>query len=143
MKKKKDMVPLRETLTDHDKDLMLAVLVRNPDVFEMFKDKLSFEQFQPSDEVYAVVWQVVSNYHAEHGELPEQGALMTALSSALEHDPDALLDGDTSEAEAFIDKAFDDKGVWKTDLSQSPKYADLAIKTIKKYREEHIAIPCV
>ncbi len=50
----------------------------------------------------------------------------------------ALVNGQDTEVEALIDKAFDDQDAWKADLSKSPKYEKSAIASLKKYRQERL-----
>ncbi len=137
--KKKNEIPRRTVLTDADKETMMAVLIRNLEVFELFKDTLKAKDFGDANVVYAAIWQLLQDYHAEFGKLPNRSILKTGLATAIENDPEMLMDDQQGVAEGIIETAFDDKGTWDTNLSESEDHAEWAIKTVKKFQQELIA----
>ena len=138
MKKKEKQVPSRMVLTNAEKDAMIAVLARNPEVFELFKDSLKVDQFGDFDTVYKLIWQLVQDHHAEFGTLPSHSILMTSLVATIENCSDLLMEGEQANAEALVEMIFDDEGTWKTDLSTSEEHAEWAIKAVKQFREEQV-----
>ena len=137
--KKKKFIKYREVVSASDKEIMLAVLIRNAEVFELFKDTLEHADFSEADFANAAIWQIIKKYHADFGQLPMCGILTACLRTEIENNPGLLPDEGIEEAEALIETAFDDIGRWKTDLSTSQEYAEWAITTVKRFHAERMA----
>lgn len=137
-KSKKNTIEKRSLLAPRDRETMMAVLIRNKEVFETFREKITEDTFGTLDVGYAFAWQVVNEHYNTYESLPDRNLLMSELESALENYQDALNETERADLEAFVDIAFDDE-TWKTDLSTSPKHAKVAVNLLKKFLQERLA----
>lgn len=129
----------RKLLSNRDRETMMSVLIRNPDVFNLFRDQITKDHFGDLDVGYAFVWQIVCEFYNNYELLPDRALLMSELDSANEHYPDALNDTERSDLEAFVDVAFNEEEWDNEDLAVSAKYSRWAVKMLKKFLEERLA----
>ena len=105
MEKKKGLkvTEKRHLLSPRDRETMMSILIRNPVVFETFRELLKFDHFSELDVGYALVWRTVSKFYDTYNELPDRSLLMTELESVLDNSADSLNDTERSDMEAFVD----------------------------------------
>ena len=87
----------------------MSILIRNPDAFKQAKDRLKPEHFGTEAAACAIIWQIVLNYYAEHGKLPDRGTIMARLAKTINKTPAALTETQQTEAESLVEMAFDDE----------------------------------
>lgn len=97
----------RAPLTLRQKQLMLAVLMRDESTFRTVQPKLAVRHFRGSDEQHlALLWDVLQKLHSRDGGLPSSELLSTELSARLEDDPNVLTDPQIDDLDAVMDMAY-------------------------------------
>ena len=127
----------RPVLSDDKKRLMTEVLIRNPTVFETFKDTLKVTDFSTFDAIYATAWSIALGFHEKHGKLPDRSLMLAGLSKRLQDDPNFLTE-EYGDLEELIESAFSVK-VGGEDISTSTVHAEWATKAVKDYLDEQLA----
>lgn len=123
-------------LSGREKEAMLAVLVRNKQAFETFREVITAESFGALDVHLALVWQLTCDYHSKYEKLPGRGILVALAETQIEDNPELITD--TEELSALIDVIFDDKE-WGTDLSTSDTDRQWATDVAKRFLQERLA----
>jgi len=136
----KATTPRRSVISKRDLELLMVLLIRHPEVFDVAKDMLKATHFNELDAGYALVWQIQKDYYLEHESFPDRELMMTHVDSYLESAPEYLTEPEISDLEAFIDLAYDSRQ-WKKALSAKDKsdYVGWGIKTLKLFMSERIA----
>lgn len=132
---------VRRAMTDtRKKELMMAVLIQNRSAFDMVVDVLNPDHFDAVDLIYAVLWRVVLSFFEEHDDLPDDGEiLMTEIQHTIHEHPDTLSDSEIDSLNTFLEFAYDEDS-FKTPIPENSKAAKWAIKVVKKFIEERIAV---
>lgn len=129
-------VERRGMLDAAQKDEMFAVLVRNPNAFELVHDAMTVDKIQEISDAYGVIWKVVRGFYKDYAELPTKSQIHTEVRGLLKQDPGMFTYEDEEEFIDFLDYAFDDEEHGK-DLSRSRGHERSAVATAKLFLEEH------
>ena len=135
---KKEKNKKRSIMSESDKEMLLAVLVRNKAVFESFRDELLPEHFTEPEQVYALIWSLARNFDKEHSGLIDRQLMMTEISSAIMNNPNLITEEEQDEAEILVDQMFDDE-YWEGNIVDSDHYNKWGMKAAKRFLSERLA----
>ena len=134
---KKEEVKRRCPLLSSSKELLLALLIHQPELFERHKTNLLPEHFGEGDGGYRLVWQVVLDNYGKHGRLPGVKTLTREVAAAIAKAPKLLTEAERLGVTGVIDALSDIRR--NQSPSPSPAAGVWAAKTIRKLREEVVA----
>jgi len=125
----------RSIVSARDKEVLMVLLLRRPEVFEEAKDTLKTEHFSAADAHYALAWRVVLQFYEEYDQLPSRELMFAEIDSALEDNPDLLTDEEVESLNAVVDLAFDDE-YWAEDDKLKTTWG---LKTLRRFLQERLA----
>jgi len=131
-----DKVKRRAILSANDKEKMMCVLIRNQAVFEVAREELTLEHFNEAEVMYQIAWSICLDHFEAHGELPERDMMMSEVQSVIDLDEDVMSSAEVSEAEAWLDLAYDEGLKPPFD---DKKYIPWGTKKLKRFLEERVA----
>jgi hypothetical protein len=139
MATKKKVKRSRGLLDVRKKATMMAVICRNPEVFEQVRPLLPLEDAETIGGCYAVVYKCVGDFYDEYFEMPGHTQLKDSAQQVIADNPDELTDDEVDRLDAFIDMIFDPEEWEGKDLATDPGFAKYARTTFAKFREERVA----
>ncbi len=82
----------RAPLAEDEKQIMMAVLIRNAEAFETVLGQLSSRHFSPGDRCWSLLWACVVDYFDENGELPQAAYLSAEIQRRTSSEDNELLE---------------------------------------------------
>lgn len=134
------VLPRRGLLSQRKKETMLAVLLRNEEVFAQLVPQLHVRDVRSVSDAHAAVYRAALAFHQAHGCLPNKPQLKDQCQQLIDDFPVQLSHAECSAMEAFVDLVFDKKEWGKKDLASDATYAAFAIASFKQFREEVLAV---
>jgi hypothetical protein len=96
------IIKRRQPLNDRQKLVMLAVLVRRAEAFEIAKEQLEPEKFSDLEREYRLTWRTVLDFYEEYEELPAKDELLAELQARLADDPEVLEDDEIERLDGLV-----------------------------------------
>jgi len=122
------------------KQLMFAVAVRNPTVFEFAHKVLKDADVAKMGEFYAVIWRCVRKCYKQTQQLPDAQILLTDVNNELIAYPTLLTEDEIDECEEFIKGYIFEPATWQDyDVTTSTMHAKEATKVVRQFKDELVA----
>lgn len=122
------------------KQLMFAVAVRNPTVFEFAHKVLKDADVAKMGEFYAVIWRCVRKCYKQTNQLPDAQIMLTDVNNELIAYPTLLTPDEIDECEEFIKGYIFEPATWQDyDVTTSPMHAKEATKVVRQFKDELVA----
>lgn len=128
----------RPALERRQKDLLMTVLIRNPKAFEIVRGQLRPDHFGEYEQGYALVWKLVTEFHAAHGALPDGEFIATEFEAYLAMNSGVLEEQEVEKVGQFMKLAFDPKAFDKP-VEANDSAVDWALKRVRQFMEEQLA----
>lgn len=102
-----ERVSRRAPLTERQKQLMLAVLLRRERAFKSVGDRLSPDSFPEDNKELRLTWAVALDHYNTYEEVPSRETLLTEIEARLEEDPDYLTEDQIDALNDFVEMAYE------------------------------------
>ena len=110
VKKPREQELKRAKLTAAELRLMMAVIIRNVEVFSAATQaQLDLKHFNDTEMIYRLTWQVVSEYFAQYEDLPLYDTFVVECQRLVDEDVFQLTDEETAELDELATYAFSEK----------------------------------
>jgi len=119
------------------RELLMAVLLRNPGAFDRVRELLTPETFRYAGDAYAALWEITIAFVNEHGHMPEREFLLTALENS-EQGYGTVGEESYDEAVQLIEYAFS-PATFLHPPENNNEYAGWAVRTASKLLHEQLA----
>lgn len=121
-------VKKQKPLNTRQKAEMFIFFMRDSNGFARAKTRLKPESIPPEDGHYALLWEVLTNFHDQHGVLPKQRVLKAEIQALTEYAP--VEPEKIAELSLLITKAFS--------LKKSELQAEAANEYLRRYLIEQL-----
>ena len=130
-KVQRKVVEKRPLLGDRQKEMMLAVFLRDRRAFDRVRDKLHSETFNEDHEVpLRLLWSCALSFVEDHDELPGEQGLKSYIQARIEDDRDLLTESQCDDLDEFIDMTYA--------LEEKDINAKVAYRLATRYLEEKL-----
>lgn len=100
--KKQKVIQRRQPLNDRQKLLMITVLIRRAEAFEIAREQLEPENFGEMEREYRLAWRTALDFYEEQEALPSRDEMLAELQARVENDPDALDDDELARLDGLV-----------------------------------------
>ena len=137
--KNEKIITRRSLLDIHKKEEMLAVLIRNPAAYATVADVLLTEHIAEIGQGYALVWEVVRDFHEQFSKAPAKEQLFSELHQRLSANEAILSEEEREAVDVFVEYVFD-RTQHGVNIGKSKTHAEHAIQTCRLLLEEYAAM---
>lgn len=130
---KQKVIDQRPPLMDREKELMLVVLIRKQEAFEIARSQLTYEHFNEYEMYLLVVWQVVCEHFDAYNELPAEEHITTAISARMKEDEMFLA---TQEEVELLDHFL----AWAFRMEETALRENVALGYLRRFLQEKLAL---
>jgi RecA/RadA recombinase len=127
--------PRQEMLDPAKKEQMMAVILRNPNVFDRVRPQLKAVDLKDLDLAQSWAWRATCAYWDDHAQLPTQQQMMTEAQQLIKAAHSQVNEVQITQIEDFINLIFDLK-IWEYDLRMDAGYGAWALKTFSRWKQE-------
>lgn len=131
MKQQENVIMRRPPLDERQKQLMLAIIIRNQEAFENARETLKVEALaENTAPELTVVWQTVLEFYKTHGELPDIDVLLAELQARISNEPDLLTTEEIKRMDQYVGAAFH--------MKRRSLKAKVGMNYLKRFMEDRI-----
>ncbi len=124
-------------VSQRNKEMMMVLVVRHPDVFAVARTVLRPEHFGVSDVGFAIAWRVLLDFWEKFESLPSRELMFAEVDKWLGEHPQELTQEEIEELNSWLDVAYDDQH-WGEQVSDET-YVRWGVETLKRFLSEQLA----
>lgn len=130
---------MRRPALDHGKkNLMMSILLRNPQAMDAVRENLTSDKFTEFDRGYRLLWSTALQYRDQHNGMPGREILMTAVEAADKADPELFNDFEYTALNDLINNTFDPTNFPNEDPVTSSSLLSFCLKTVQMFLHESL-----